>query len=95
MFCGKYAKRNHTEDDDFFYVAINMHWVPHELALPKLPKRLAWKKVVSTVKEKDEEEIISDSILKITERSITVLKSVKKPAVIQSQNKTITKNRVR
>lgn len=91
MFCGKYAKRNHTEDDDFFYVAINMHWVPHELALPKLPKGLAWKKVVSTVKDTDEEEMISDSILKISERSITLLKSVENPAKMHLQNKFVSK----
>jgi glycogen operon protein len=41
MLCGKYAKRDGKEDD-FFYLAMNMHWEPHMLALPKLPKGLKW-----------------------------------------------------
>ncbi|MBR1932009.1 MAG: hypothetical protein IJ833_11195 [Lachnospiraceae bacterium] len=41
MFCGKYAKSDEKEDD-FFYLALNMHWEPHMLALPKLPKGLKW-----------------------------------------------------
>ena len=41
MFCGKYAKVNGKEDD-FLYLAINMHWEPHTLALPKLPKGKKW-----------------------------------------------------
>lgn len=41
MLCGKYAKVGQKEDD-FFYLAINMHWDPHVLALPKLPRGMKW-----------------------------------------------------
>ncbi len=51
MYCGKYAKKNRMEEDDFFYVAINMHWESHELALPRLPKEMEWKQLYSTDEE--------------------------------------------
>lgn len=42
MICGKYAKLTRTKEDDFFYIAYNMHWENHTFALPKLPKGLVW-----------------------------------------------------
>lgn len=42
MYCGKYARRERDVEDDFFYVAMNMHWEPHEFALPLLPKGQEW-----------------------------------------------------
>lgn len=42
MYCGCYAKKGRDEDDDFFYVAYNMHWIPHTFALPTLPKGMKW-----------------------------------------------------
>lgn len=48
MFCGKYAKKDKETEDDFLYLAMNMHWESHELALPKLPKGLFWKPLFST-----------------------------------------------
>ena len=42
MYCGYYAKKEREEEDDFFYIAYNMHWIPHSFALPKLPKGLKW-----------------------------------------------------
>lgn len=51
FLCGKYA----GEKEPFLYIACNMHWEAHELALPKLPKNLVWKKVLST----EEEELAS------------------------------------
>lgn len=52
MLCGKYIKK-HNREDAFFYLAINMHWEPHELALPRLPRELSWEVECST---KDLEE---------------------------------------
>lgn len=49
MLCGKYIKQ-HDKEDAFLYLAINMHWEPHELALPRLPKELCWEMVCSTRK---------------------------------------------
>lgn len=42
MYCGCYAKKERNKDDDFFYVAYNMHWLPHTFGLPKLPKGMKW-----------------------------------------------------
>lgn len=42
MYCGEYDKRADGLPDDYFFVAYNTHWEPHEFALPKLPKGLLW-----------------------------------------------------
>ncbi|MCR5687074.1 MAG: hypothetical protein K6G58_03560 [Lachnospiraceae bacterium] len=42
MICGKYARLYRSREDDFFYIAYNMHWENHTFALPKLPKGLEW-----------------------------------------------------
>lgn len=48
MYCGKYAKLNHKEEDCFFYMALNMHWEEHAFALPKLPRGLKWQSFLAT-----------------------------------------------
>lgn len=42
MYCGKYGKKADETEDDYFFVAYNMHWETHEFSLPKLPKGLKW-----------------------------------------------------
>lgn len=42
MYCGAYGKKEDGTPDDYFFVAYNMHWEPHDFALPKLPKGMAW-----------------------------------------------------
>lgn len=42
MYCGDYAKKPDGSSDDFFFTAYNMHWEPHEFALPKLPRGMKW-----------------------------------------------------
>lgn len=49
MYCGKYAKNADGEEDSIIYLAINMYWMPKKLALPKLPKGMKWKQILSTV----------------------------------------------
>lgn len=44
MLCGRYEG-----DEPFFYIACNMHWQAHQLALPKLPANQAWTSVSDTV----------------------------------------------
>ena len=56
MFCGKYARKNQEEDDDFLYLAMNMHWEKHELALPKLPIGMEWKRIATTDRTVQEKE---------------------------------------
>lgn len=48
MYCGKYAVKAEGQEDDFFYVAYNMHWIPHEFALPNLPRGKRWSILLST-----------------------------------------------
>lgn len=48
MYCGEYGKRPDGSSDDYFFVVYNMHWEPHELGLPKLPKNRRWHLVVDT-----------------------------------------------
>lgn len=42
MYCGEYGKKADGTPDDYFYTAYNMHWEPHEFALPKLPRGMRW-----------------------------------------------------
>ena len=42
LFCGDYCKKADGTQDDYFFVAYNMHWEPHEFSLPKLPKGMLW-----------------------------------------------------
>ena len=48
MYCGCYAIKENGQEDDFFYVAYNMHWLPHTFALPKLPKGMKWCLIADT-----------------------------------------------
>jgi glycogen operon protein len=51
FYCGQYAKKADGKDDDYFYVAYNMHWEPHEFALPNLPRGLKWHLAFDTFEE--------------------------------------------
>lgn len=74
MYCGNYSE-DETEAGTFIYLAVNMHWIPHDFVLPKLPKNLKWNLVYDT----DKKDSIRDRELKIqcevtvAERSIRVL----------------------
>lgn len=56
LYCGKYALKPDGKEDDFLYLAMNMHWERHELALPKLPKGMRWERVFATGEETAAEE---------------------------------------
>lgn len=56
MYCGCYTKKNRKEEDNFFYVAYNMHWLSHTFALPKLPKGMKWQLIANTGAEEEGEE---------------------------------------
>lgn len=51
MLCGKYAQANESRDGEFLYLAMNMHWESHALALPKLPRGMEWELAFSTEPE--------------------------------------------
>ena len=48
LYCGAYEKKSDGSPDDTFYVAYNMHWEPHEFALPHLRKGMEWHIVFDT-----------------------------------------------
>lgn len=85
MYCGKYAVDSEGREDDFIYVAYNLHWEKHELALPTLPEGYVWTIAMSSEQasgniKKDigkEAVINSDRSVEVAERSITVLISRK------------------
>ena len=43
MYGGPYGKKADGTADETFFVAYNMHWEPHEFALPHLPRSQQWK----------------------------------------------------
>ena len=81
MICGKYARIDRLNNDDFFYIAYNMHWENHTFGLPKLPKGLCWDKVMST--DDNNLEIVTDEnqnnnySITVKGRSIAIIKSMK------------------
>lgn len=81
MYCGKYARRTKTTEDDFFYVAMNMHWEPHEFALPKLPKGYRWYLLTDTkeweITDSDKRVLENQQICRVDARSIQIYISKK------------------
>ena len=73
MLCGDYAEGC---DGRFYYVAVNMHWEDHEFALPKLPKKKAWKMLMKTgnkdISASDSMENTTDAVYTIEKRSVAV-----------------------
>lgn len=83
FYGGDYIEANSggKETDSFFYVAYNMHWIPHEFALPHLPGNGKWKIAVDTgvegtagIYEEGKEPLLSDQrMIVVPERTILVL----------------------
>ena len=74
LFCGKYSEDS-SEDNIFIYIAVNMHWIPNEFALPKLSKGMKWYSVYDTdVNETDEVKLLKlQTGITVADRSIRVL----------------------
>ena len=80
MYCGRYAPKDRAQEDDFFYIAMNMHWEPQRLALPDLPVGMRWEKVLDT--QGDMVETQADPLAKsitVPGRCIQVLESTGNP----------------
>lgn len=80
MYCGRYARPNRQTEDDFFYIAYNMHWEETEMALPALPGTLRWEVVLDSAGEggkKEAEALIrpDERTVRVRERSVLILKS--------------------
>ncbi len=58
-----------------YYVGINMHWENHRLAVPKLPRGYAYKKIIDTSMK---EGISKDNEVPVSARSICIYKVVSK-----------------
>ncbi len=69
MLCGKYA-----EEEENIYIAFNMHWEPHELALPNISGHV-WKPVITTGAESlpDISQINEDRLVKVPARTVIIL----------------------
>ena len=77
MYCGDYAVKENGEPDDYLYLGFNMHWNPHELALPSLPKEHVWYRAVDTSREEcfaeERAEIVEGKSITVPPRSIVIL----------------------
>lgn len=73
MYCGKYARLADGSEDAFLYLAINMHWEKHLLALPRLPKHLRWERQFTTQgQEKLPQTAEGENVCQVAPRSIAV-----------------------
>ena len=67
--------------DDYFYIAYNMHWMPHETALPALPGERTWRTALDTGREgitgiypEGQEPVLEEQrMVTVPERTILVL----------------------
>jgi glycogen operon protein len=81
MYCGKYVESEGTGSEDSLYIAMNMHWESHEFGLPRLPKGMKWKLLLTTDEQKlsDTEamEIISEeNVCEVPARTVAIFISV-------------------
>lgn len=87
MLCGKYARIDCGTEDAFLYIGMNMHWIRHRLALPKLPKGMRWETAIDTgetgvAQEEPREENVRD----LPPRNIVVLVGAAEPAGTGERN---------
>lgn len=74
MYAGDYAKAASGKKDDYFYIAINMHWEPHTFALPKLPKGKEWQCYLAT--DNSEEKVVLEKtklLVEVGARSVMIM----------------------
>ena len=72
LYCGNYSE-NENEKGTFIYLAVNMHWIPHDFVLPKLPKKMKWQLKFDTSVRGEAAGGIETEKITIKERSIQVL----------------------
>ncbi len=68
MYCGEYAE----PEDDYIYVAYNLHWEKHRLALPTLPENFKWQ-IEFTSAGNSGAALTDERTVEVNERSIAVL----------------------
>lgn len=78
MLCGKHAKSG-TAEDDYLYVAINMHWQTQWFELPGLPAGMLWHSSINTGADLDHFALGEEPVLDpqqgllVRDRSVVVL----------------------
>jgi isoamylase len=80
MVCGRHTP-NGGEQDDYIYVAMNMHWQPHRFELPQLPPHHRWHRFANTglpypdeiVMPGEERPLGNQRFLKLVSRSVAIL----------------------
>lgn len=74
LFCGRYAKNSDGKEDDYLYIAFNMHWEEKSFGLPALPKGKKWECILDTnvMNAEGVDEVYKESFL-VKGRSIRVL----------------------
>lgn len=90
LLCGTYAQTD-EKDDGLLYLAMNMHWESHELALPRPPKGTCWALAFSTETEKNERKTEvecggGELIRIIPPRSIAVYVNIPVPEQMMVRN---------
>lgn len=78
LYSGHYAQTTEGTADASFYLLCNMHWEPHEFALPHPERGMAWHLLVSTAEEgfgrEEEARCLADQQLYVMpERSIALM----------------------
>lgn len=104
MLCGKYCIQDGKEDD-CLYMVYNMHWEPHDVALPKLFKDKRWKLLLDTEEEAKIESEMQEDTVTLSGRSIRIYISEDAPKMpkkkqdkrksnkTEKQVKTLTENK--
>ncbi|MFO7538538.1 MAG: glycogen debranching protein GlgX [Chloroflexota bacterium] len=78
MFCGQHAP---GEEDEYIYVAMNMHWESYKFELPQLPPRHQWHQFADTALPSPEDIVLpgeerplsNQRYLQIAPRSVIIL----------------------
>lgn len=79
MYCGAYAADQNRQGDVFIYIAYNMHWEEHALALPTLPRRRVWSLAADTGREEcfcaegEEQPLADQRRLVVPPRTVMIL----------------------
>ncbi len=83
LYAGDYMEKDSQGKggDDYFYIAYNMHWMPHETALPALPGERTWRTALDTGREgitgiypEGQEPVLEEQrMVTVPERTILVL----------------------
>lgn len=76
MYCEKYTDEHMSDDICLLYVAYNMHWEKHDLALPKIGEEGSWSVLICSSERDNAASIKNNRTVTIEERCIAVLKGV-------------------